>query len=450
MNGYLLYYLIGIILGLFALVGWILLFIRKSKAAKTKAKLIENQNSLSEAQNELHELHETEGIKAKFFASLSNELRTPLNSILGFSELLLTSDLTPEQEEYAKTVQSSGNELLHVMSNLIDYSHIHARTLVGSKTHFDLAQLLHQLCLEIETLAKRKEILFRTEGDYNKSVILNTDKSYLYTLLYNLLANAVKFTDTGAVTFRVKHQLEPGKGEEALLYHITIEVEDTGIGIPEEDLPSIYSAFYQVERTGEGTRGGLGLGLAVVQKLVAFFDGSIEYEPLVPGSKFTVKISLPGVGKGLAITDRKRSLRMSGQKSSVGESFYKHHILIAEDMPSNSRLLEVMLDKMGHTYDVATNGQEAVVAAKNTLYDVILMDIQMPLLSGKIASKMIRAGKMGEKNINTPIVALTSLASEQEKKELDECGMNRCLSKPVNVDQLRSVLTEIARERMKG
>ncbi len=450
MNDFFIYYLISIILGLFALAGWIVAITWKRKAEKTKAALIVNQESLSEAQNELNQLHETEGIKAKFFVSLSNELRTPLNSILGFSEMLLTSDTTPEQDEYIKTIQSSGNDLLHVMTNLIDYAHIHSRTLVGSKTHFDLAQLLHRLSLEVESMAKRKEILFKVEGDYKKSIILNTDQTYLYTLLYNLLSNAVKFTDTGAVTFRVCHQLESKKIEDLLIYHMTMEIEDTGIGIPDEDLPSIYSPFFQVERIGEGTRGGLGLGLAVVKKLVGFFNGSIEHTPLMPGSKFTLKISLPGVGKGIAIADRKRSLRMSGQRTSIGESFYKYHVLIAEDMPSNSRLLEVMLEKMGHTYDVATNGQEAVVAAKNTVYDVILMDIQMPLLSGTIAAKMIRAGKMGEKNINTPIVALTALASEQEKKDLDECGINRCLSKPVNVNQLRSALTEIARERLKG
>lgn len=436
-------------LGVLALLGWIFFIISRILGKKARVELKQSKNSLYEAEQELNQLHETEGIKAKFFVSLSNELRTPLNSILGFSEVLRTSETTPEQDEYIETIHSSGNDLFHVMTNLIDYSHFHARTLVGSKTHFDIAQLLHDLCLEVESLAKRKELLFRVEGDFKKSAIVNTDKTYLYTLLYNVLANAVKFTDTGAITFRVNQNLEPKPTEDMLRYHMTFEIEDTGIGIPDEDIPSIYSPFYQVERVGEGTRGGLGLGLAVVLKLVGFFDGSIEHDPLVPGSKFTVKITVPGVTGGLAIADRKRSLRMSGQRSSVGESFYKHHILIAEDMPSNSRLLEVMLDKMGHTYDVASNGQEAVVAAKNTAYDVILMDIQMPLLSGTIAAKMIRAGQMGEKNIETPIIALTALASEQDKDELDACGIKTCLNKPVNVEQLRSALTEIARERMK-
>lgn len=440
--------LIGIILGVIALVSWLLYVIFRVKAKKAKAALMENQTALGEVQSELDHLHESEGVRSKFFISLSNELRTPLNSILGFSEMLLTSDTTPEQDEYIRTIQSSGNDLFHVMSNLIDYAHIHSRTLVGSKTQFDLAHLLHELCLEVESLAKRKELLFRVEGDHKKSVLVSTDKTYLYTLLYNLLANAVKFTDTGAVTFRVHHKLEPDDEQDRLLYHMTMEIEDTGIGIPEDEVSNIYTPFYQIERVGEGTRGGLGLGMPVVQKLVTFFEGSLEYTPLVPGSKFTLDISLPGVGMGLAMADRKRGLRMSSQKTAVGESFYKHHILIAEDMPSNSRLLEVMLDKMGHSYDVATNGQEAVVAAKNTTYDVILMDIQMPLLSGKIAAKMIRAGKMGNRNILTPIVALTALASEHEQNELAEYGISRCVTKPVKVEQLRGVLTEIARERL--
>lgn len=442
--------LIGIALGVIALLLWLLTVINRIRASRAKAALVENQHTLGEVQTELDHLHETEGVRAKFFVSLSNELRTPLNSILGFSELLLTSDTTPEQDEYIKTIQSSGNDLFHVISNLIDFAHIHSRTLVGSKTQFDLAHLLHDLSLEIEGLAKRKEIIFAVEGDHKQSIMLSTDKTYLYTLLYNLLANAVKFTDTGAVTFRVNTKLEPDTRHDMLIHHLTFEIEDTGIGIPDEDLPNIYTPFYQVERVGEGTRGGLGLGLSVVNKLVGFFDGTIDYTPMEPGSKFTLNLALPGVMKGLAVADRKRGLRMSGQKTNVGESFYKHHILIAEDMPSNSRLLEVMLDKMGHTYDVATNGQEAVNAAKNTTYDVILMDLQMPLLSGKIAAKMIRGGKMGNRNILTPVVALSAFANEEQERELAEYGISRTIAKPVKVEQLRSVLTEIARERLQG
>jgi signal transduction histidine kinase/ActR/RegA family two-component response regulator len=438
----------GIILGIFALVGWIMFIFHRGRISKARQELQGRKQTLAEVESELNQLHETEGIKAKFFLSLSNELRTPLNSILGFSEMLMTSDTTPEQDEYIQAIQGSGNDLLHVMSNLIDYAHIHARSLIGNRSQFDFAQLIHDLSLEIETAAKRKGLVFSVEGDYNKNIILNTDKTYLYTLLYNLLVNAVKFTDNGAVTLRVNHSVQSQPKDDNILYRITVEIEDTGIGISEEDQPNIFAPFYQVERIGEGTRGGLGLGLAVVKKLTSFFNGTIEYTTLVPGSKFTLKIALPGVGRGLTMSDRQRSLRMSGKKTSVGESFYKHHVLIAEDMPSNSRLLQVMLNKMGHTYDVATNGQEAVVAAKNKAFDVILMDIRMPLLSGTIAAKMIRGGKMGDLNTETPIVALTALASEQEKQELTGCGIERCLTKPVKVDQLRSMLTEIAREKL--
>ncbi len=423
----------------------------RKRLRQTAEQVAAREARLRELENEVARLKEETEAGQRFFPAVSQQLRTPLNAIVGFSELLHATPQSPEQLAYIEAIQSASSEVLELISNVISFAKITTNQLVIQPVHFDFPQMVREVVEDCQQQARRKNVPIRLEMDFDNIITLNTDRGHLRTILQNLLNNAVRFTDAGQIVLRINKEMMAKDMGNRVFYSLLIEVEDTGIGIPAGEADRIFKPFYQVVRPGEGIRGGIGLGLAIVSRLVELLEGQLEYLPLEKGSLFRVKLTVPGVSGKLPDRDAKKPLRLDAGKPAVSPAFYALRVLVAEDSASNAKLLEVMLSKMGHKPIIAQNGQEVIRILKSREdIDVILMDIQMPLVSGDHATTMIRNGAAGAHYKDIPIVAVTAYAMTEDQQRLLRGGINYHLPKPINPDKLRATLTRIVRDYPTG
>jgi len=373
-----------------------------------------------------HEAESAAKSKSNFLASMSHEIRTPLNAVIGLTGLLQRTDLTLEQKDYVDTIRNSGNYLLSVINNILDFSKIDSGNMKLEQQPFDLKACIEESIDLVSMSASEKGLKLSLEMDPSTPQTIVGDPSRLRQILANLLSNAVKFTDNGEVIVS-----SAGQRRELGDYEIQFAIKDTGIGIPQEKMSQLFHSFSQIDNSTSRKYGGTGLGLAISKRLVELMDGRIWAESEAgKGSIFHFTIVAPAAKKQIV------SMKSDKQPLSVPSSQdqYPLKILLAEDNLINQKVALQMLKKIGFEADLAANGQEAISALERQPYDIILMDIQMPEMDGIEAAKKIR-----ERWPNGPkIIAITAFALEGDREKCIEAGMDDYISKPIQIQELQN------------
>ena len=352
-----------------------------------------------------------------------------MNAVIGFSSLLLDDNLTQEQKEYIEGIRKGGEALLAIINDILDFSRAEKDKIELEHQPFSLKHLIDESLDMVATQASKKGLNLSETINYGTPDTIIGDHGRLRQILVNLLSNAVKFTDKGDVSVSVS-----SKAVEGDRHQIFFKVKDTGIGIPQDKMNEIFEPFVQVERTLSRKRDGVGLGLAITKNLVELMGGKIWVES-IPGQgttfHFTIQAeTIPGKQLDFGRMD-------SGIASESFPGLKPMRILVAEDNPSNQRVLVEMLKRLGYRADAVADGREVIQALERQDYDLVLMDIKMPEMDGITATQVIR--KLRPEN-GPKIIAITAFALEGDREKCLEAGMDDYIAKPVQMRELAEVL----------
>ncbi len=377
--------------------------------------------------------------QSDFLAEVSHDVRTPMTSVLGFTQLLLDTELTQEQRRWLDIVASRGRVLMELVEGILDLSKLEAGKLQFATTPSELRPLLGGVVESLEIQAQGKPLQLRLELAPDVPAVVVCDPLRLQQVLQNLLANALKFTSQGQVMLRVRAVEVPSSDDPRQLLHF--EVRDTGEGIPSDRLACIFEPF--VRGTQNQESGGAGLGLAIAKRLVEAMGGAIWVES-VPGAgtAFHFTLLLASAPSPLPDHAPPSAALPSAPAAAHNELATPLRVLVAEDDAASRTLLSILLQRSGHDVVTVANGREAYEAFRETPFDLVLMDVQMPLLNGYRAARLIRRYEEGNSR-QTPIVALTAHAMGAEARRCRAAGMNSRLAKPIDRDALQAVLTAI-------
>ncbi len=391
---------------------------------------------LSDLERSRFEAEAANRTKSAFLANMSHEIRTPLGIILGFSELIANEiPVNDESMLYLQTIKRNGQDLSKLIDELLDLSKVEAGKLDIEIIPTPLAELLNETCHSFTEQARRRNVQLTFTMDKAIPATIQTDPTRLRQILKNIIGNALKFTQEGTVTVAARHFCGTGLKPAQLQLTVT----DTGRGISPSEQKRLFEAFNQADSSTTRSYGGTGLGLFLSRRLARALGGDIELatSALGKGSSFVISIESEGPGGAPAIEAMQRCATKSHVKVEITLELEGLEILVAEDAPDNQLLIRRILTRRGATVRIAENGEEAIKEAMSRHYDIILMDVQMPLLDGYGATSQLR--QMGYKG---SIVALSAHAMKDERAKSIAVGCNEHLTKPVDVKRLVGVIID--------
>lgn len=366
--------------------------------------------------------------KSSFLAMMSHEIRTPLNGVLGMAQAMSQNELDASQHERLAVIRQSGEALLAILNDILDLSKIEAGRVELESIPFDLEEVLRGAYAAFTQLANRKGVSFALDlGD--AAGVYRGDPTRVRQILYNLISNALKFTDEGEVRVSAQH----------LDGQLLLQVRDTGIGMPEDVLTRLFTKFSQANASTTRQYGGTGLGLAISRQLAELMGGSIEVDSRVgEGSTFIVK--LPTDRQGAAGSLHAAPLV---QEESLPQDGGPIRLLAAEDNAVNQLVLKALLHQFTDEICMVSNGQEAVDRWTQGEFDIVLMDVQMPILDGPSACREIRRLEMEQGRPRTPIIALTANAMSHQVEAYAEAGMDGHVAKPIDAGELLATMARV-------
>lgn len=368
-------------------------------------------------------------VKSSFMAMMSHEIRTPINGVLGTLSLLCEMPLGDEAKQLAETSYNSADALLTIVNDMLDFSKIEAGRLNLEAVEFDLLELINGCMALLQPNAERKQIGLNLILDDKLPRYVNSDPTRIKQVLLNLISNAVKFTEKGAVVVKVSNLLAQTR-EAGMDCIVRFEVSDSGIGISQDGMTRIFTEFHQLDPSIARRYGGTGLGLAICKRLVQMMHGEIDVESrLGEGSKFSFVLPLPVVN---ATAAKHTELAQPVMPNQARE------ILVVEDNATNQLVLTKMLQRAGHRFAIAENGAIAVQMVQDKTYDLVFMDVSMPVLDGLAATRQIRA--LGGNYTTLPIIAMTAQSMQGDRERCLAAGMNDYLGKPVRREALLKML----------
>jgi len=378
----------------------------------------------------LQNLKDTDKLKNSFLSTMSHEIRTPMNGVIGFIDNLLDTNLNPQQREYTEVINSSAKVLLRVINDILDYSKLEVGKMELEHIAFNLKKLADELIVVNRQSAKQKGLKLKLELDIDSPLIIRGDPTRLRQVLNNLLSNAIKFTDSGFVSLKISSNHINDTN-----CSIVFEVTDTGIGISNEQQGKLFQAFSQADNSMSRRYGGTGLGLYIAQNIVSLMDSHLNVKSEY-GSGTVFKFTL---NTTLARPEEQVQLSSSQIINLPTGALKKYWALIVDDTATNLYLMETVCQKFGLPYMTATNGQEAVDLAKEFKFDLIFMDIQMPIMDGYTAIREIRKLETAE---STQIIALTASAMQEDVEKALGAGSTGFLPKPFERNQLLLCIAE--------
>ncbi|MDA8134399.1 MAG: response regulator [Desulfobacteraceae bacterium] len=410
------------------------------KRREAEQELISLNKSLEEKIEErTRQLVRANQLKSLFLANVSHEIRTPMNGIVGMADLLMDEDLAPDQKEYARIIQSSAASLLAIINDILDISKIESGQVIFEQRSFSVKMLVHEVIslFRIKAGEKNLDLIINVSEDMPHFLV--GDETRIKQILINLVGNAVKFTEQGFI--RLAARIENKDRDECLLF---FEVEDTGPGIDDAYTDRMFDPFSQQDASITRKFGGTGLGLAISRHLARLMSGDVTvYNEKPYGSVFKVVLQLKKNVSGSleAVTGEGEKEKISDLIERISQLDLK--ILLAEDHPVNQRVILLMLKKMNLSATVVANGEEVLKMIREKAFDLILMDVRMPVLDGIETTKIIRAPESDIKTKNIPIIALTALAMQEDAERCLKAGMDRYLTKPIHSDKIAYAIADL-------
>ncbi len=364
--------------------------------------------------------------KSEFLANVSHEIRTPMNGIIGLLHILKSTTLQENQKDYVQKISFSAKNLLNVINDILDFSQIDSGQLALNETPFILGYIYQEIEEHFAPICKAKNIAFKMNNTQIEQQVFLGDGQRLKQVFFHLIDNAIKFTEKGSVTLSARII---SSNKHAVNYVFC--VEDTGIGLSEKHFDDLFEAFSQGDSSFSRKYGGLGLGLSISQQIVQLMNGRMWVESqLGSGSSFCFELSLKPCSK--------QNMPLNAEITIPDEQKRKQgYILLVEDNDINQFIAEEILTSVGYTVDIAENGKIALEMIEKNNYDLVLMDIQMPIMDGLTATRNIRSM---EKFGKLPVVAMSAHALPEDKQKSLECGLNDHITKPIEPKVLFSVL----------